>query len=64
VCQADVGWPLRISVVVCIGEPVAEVLGVWVRCTGAFIFLALGRHAGLAHAFRRLPHVAPAGAVG
>jgi hypothetical protein len=42
---------LRISVVVCIGEPVAEVLGVGVQCTGTFIFLALGKHAGLAPTF-------------
>jgi hypothetical protein len=45
------GWPLRISFVVYIGELVAEVLGVGVQCTGAFIFLALGKHAGLAPTF-------------
>jgi hypothetical protein len=42
---------LRISVVVYVGGPVAEVLGVGVQCAGAFIFLALGKHAGLAPAF-------------
>jgi hypothetical protein len=51
VCQADGGWRLRISVVVYIGGSVAEVLGVGVQCAGVFIFLALGKYAGLAPTF-------------
>lgn len=42
---------MRIGVLVYIGGPVAEVVGVGVQCTGAFIFLALGKHAGLAPTF-------------
>jgi hypothetical protein len=47
---------LKKDIVVCVGESVAEVLGVGVKCAGAFSFPALSKDAGLVLRFCRLLH--------